>query len=272
MKQNLKIFLTSALLLLSFQNNVSAKEEIFEGYGEHILGSAESQDYAQKKAKEDALRDATQKAGVYFEQNSEVKNGQITKNEIRVIYSSAIAEKDCILESEILQGKTTQTIVYHCHITVGIDTSVVDSQIKYTDRKKLSDAAQLRENLEAELARREAEMNALNEKILTAREEERKIILSAAKKNEQNYDALQLIKQGETCYLKNDYAGAIEALNKALELEPNLAQAYSWLGCVYNDFGNIDKAVEYFNKAIELDADNALAYNGLSVCYHTLGN
>ena len=38
------------------------------------------------------------------EQNSEVKNGQITKNEIRTIYSNVIDVRECIIEPEILKG------------------------------------------------------------------------------------------------------------------------------------------------------------------------
>jgi eukaryotic-like serine/threonine-protein kinase len=45
---------------------------------------------------------------------------------------------------------------------------------------------------------------------------------------------------------------AIPYLNKAVELDPNFATAYTYLGVVYSNVGEVDKEFEYTKKAFEL--------------------
>lgn len=64
MKSLSKIILIAILILILDFHDVNA--EIFEGDGEHIMGSAESQEYGKKKALEFAILMAESKAGIFF--------------------------------------------------------------------------------------------------------------------------------------------------------------------------------------------------------------
>ena len=57
----------------------------------------------------------------------------------------------------------------------------------------------------------------------------------------------------------------------ATRVQPNLAEAYTSLGCLEIFSRNADGALTAFNKALELDPMCALAYNGRGCAYYGLG-
>ncbi len=63
-------------------------------------------------------------------------------------------------------------------------------------------------------------------------------------------------------YHLGKYQDAIEDLDKAIELDPKLKNAYYGRGDVKYALGNFQDAIEDYNKAIELMPDYAKAYYG----------
>jgi superkiller protein 3 len=59
-----------------------------------------------------------------------------------------------------------------------------------------------------------------------------------------------------------NYTAAVEAYHKALELNPNMHQAYFDLGVAYMEMGQLDQALEQINKAITLSPQEASYYYG----------
>ena len=68
------------------------------------------------------------------------------------------------------------------------------------------------------------------------------------------------------------YDSAIEALTKAIELNPNYAAAYNNRGNAYRDNGNFDRAIADYTKAIELKPDFVEAYNHRDDAYYAKGD
>lgn len=66
---------------------------------------------------------------------------------------------------------------------------------------------------------------------------------------------------------KEDFDKAIEDYTKAIELDPNLAEAYYNRGNAYAHKGDFDKAIEDYTKAIELNPNHATAYYNRAFCY-----
>ena len=61
-------------------------------------------------------------------------------------------------------------------------------------------------------------------------------------------------------YDKQDYKGAIEDYNKAIELNPNYALAYSIRGAAKGELKDYRGAMQDYNKAIEFNPNDASAY------------
>jgi tetratricopeptide (TPR) repeat protein len=65
---------------------------------------------------------------------------------------------------------------------------------------------------------------------------------------------------GKTKYARGDWVGAITDFNKAIELEPDNADAYGVRGSVELIKGELDGALADCNKAIELNPKDAPSY------------
>ncbi|HAG72949.1 MAG TPA: hypothetical protein DCL66_12170, partial [Gammaproteobacteria bacterium] len=62
-----------------------------------------------------------------------------------------------------------------------------------------------------------------------------------------------------------------EAYNKALDLKPDYAEAYSNMGISLNEQGKLDGAIEAYNKAISIKPDYAEAYSNMGVTLQEQG-
>lgn len=66
--------------------------------------------------------------------------------------------------------------------------------------------------------------------------------------------------KGDESLQKNDYSGAINYFNKAIELNPDYASAYFARGSCYNLLQKNDEAIKDLSKAIKLESDFFSAY------------
>jgi tetratricopeptide (TPR) repeat protein/serine/threonine protein kinase len=73
------------------------------------------------------------------------------------------------------------------------------------------------------------------------------------------------------CDYKREYDAALEAFNKALQVDPKYAMAHCNIANVMRNKGEISKAVASFQKALELDPELALAHNNLGNIYMRQG-
>ena len=72
-------------------------------------------------------------------------------------------------------------------------------------------------------------------------------------------------------YLKGEYDSAIVDYTKAIELNPDYAEAYNNRGVAYHLKKEYDSAIIDFSKAIELNPDYAIAYNNRGRAYGVKG-
>jgi len=76
---------------------------------------------------------------------------------------------------------------------------------------------------------------------------------------------------GTVYYSLGSYEEALAAYQRAIDLDPKSAYAHNGLGNVYRDLGRHDEALAAYRRAIELDPKYALPHNGLGNVYRDLG-
>jgi len=76
-----------------------------------------------------------------------------------------------------------------------------------------------------------------------------------------------LVRAAEGHRLTGDPEGALELLQRALEINPSLAEAYSSRGLVHLQLGRTDKAIDDLNRALEIDPQNAASCTTLGKIY-----
>jgi tetratricopeptide (TPR) repeat protein len=70
---------------------------------------------------------------------------------------------------------------------------------------------------------------------------------------------------------KGDYENAISFLNRTIELEPNMPEAYLYRGLAYRNMQKYKEALADYNKLLTIDPKSASAYNNRGVVYWKQG-
>ena len=80
------------------------------------------------------------------------------------------------------------------------------------------------------------------------------------------------IDKAMSLFKEKKYKEAIDAFHSVLETEPDNADVYNNMGVAYTCIGDSEHAETYFVKAIELDPEMAQAYINLSDLYYKSGD
>jgi len=79
-------------------------------------------------------------------------------------------------------------------------------------------------------------------------------------KYSEHKDADEAMKQAEGAYAKGDFAAAIAGYQRALAADPKLYEAAVFMGDVYFQMKQVEKAGEAYSKAIAIDPNRETAY------------
>ncbi len=93
-------------------------------------------------------------------------------------------------------------------------------------------------------------------------------------KEDQNksLDANDWFNKGIKFIVNKEYEKAVEAWDKAIELNPNNVAFYIERGATYMIMEQFEKAIENFNKVISLEPNEGKAYTARGATYAQLGN
>jgi Flp pilus assembly protein TadD len=75
------------------------------------------------------------------------------------------------------------------------------------------------------------------------------------------------IAAGRKAIEAKDYKAAVGYLEKAVQEEPNNADAQNMLGYSYRKVGTFDKSMEHYQKALKIDANHRSAHEYLGELY-----
>lgn len=203
---------------------------------------------AEQRAIEQAKRNAVEQAGTYVESYTKVKNYQVTEDEIKVISSG-------VMQVEVLDKKRTVTsggegILFWVKIKALVKTDNIDEMIK---KMKEKDTVSQYKQLEEKYNQQQEEMDKLKKELNTVQtKDEKDIILTKISEQEQQFSALEWFSKG---LFSTDLTQMTEYYTKAIEFNPDFAQAYYHLGITYCLKKDFPQALFYFKTAIKLDGN-----------------
>ena len=120
----LKKTLRAALcaLILAIAPNVSAAPEIIEVDGVYMMGDNDAPKFARDAARAEAMRAATERAGIYIESTSEVQGYALTRDEIRTVAAAVLR----VLHEEATPELVGDAWRYRVHLVCSVDTEGID--------------------------------------------------------------------------------------------------------------------------------------------------
>ena len=144
----LKKTLRAALcaLILAIAPNVSAAPEIIEADGVYMMGDNDTPKSARDAARNEAMRAATERAGVYIESVSEVHDYALTRDEIRTVAAAVLR----VLDEQVTPEFGGDAWRYHVHLVCSVDTDGIDLAALAGDKAKLARLTQERDALQRE--------------------------------------------------------------------------------------------------------------------------
>lgn len=290
----MKKFLIAALVSLLAVSTVVAEVETYEGVDEYyVLGAVENINVARERARERALRDAREKAGVYIHTLTRVVNMKMVEDEIVTVASGVLRVLDTTYE--IIQLTDMDGYIIRATVKADIDTGDIEkflqkdademSRLVANDKViRLQEAEQEQKIETLKQEYRQAATPEQKEVIAQQIVEEDKVFLSNLKLREGNKyrdegnnkqaekffteaidlnpdNALAWHNRGWAYIEQKKFKQALTDFNKASELRPNLELPYFGRGWVYNQQKQYAAAIREYDKVIELNPRYAVAWN-----------
>lgn len=290
----MKKFLVAVMVTLLVFPTVNAKVDTYEGVDEYyVLGAVEDINVARERARERALRDAREKAGVYIHTISKVTNMNMLEDEIISVASGVLR----VIETayEIIPLTDMEGYIIRAMVKADIDSSDIEKFLE-KDAEEISAIATSEKVIRLQEEEQQQKIDTLKQEYLQAETlaekeviakqivDEDKVFLSNLKLREGNKfrdegnhkqaaklfeEAIELNPEnflawnnrGWAYIEQKKYNQAMADFNKAAELNPNSELPYFGRGWVYNRLKEYEAAIKEYNKVIELNPHYAVAWN-----------
>lgn len=232
-------FLLIAVILIPCIANAEIKT--FMHTVQQPFGGSQSPDDARIAAIAKAKREVLEKAGVYIESLTVVKDNVTEKDELLAL-SAGVLKVDVVSQKNYATENSFGIIVIS---KVEVDTSILEERIN----KLLDDKALLRKYMESQ--KREKEL------------------LNKIEELEKRNQVVHTSASGDLAQDKENLKKEFKATSQKLTAENLIDKALSMLN---NDrFSNPDKVIEYLNEAVSLDPTNSDIYYFRGAGWHQKG-
>ena len=114
------------------RQEISDSERTYTGIGKHYMDESETAEISKERAKQRAIRDAQEKAGVYLTSFSRAAGVQLTADEISAVTANIIKVSDVKIEKELLYDG--QIVLWTATVKVKINTDGIYDFIKRDDK------------------------------------------------------------------------------------------------------------------------------------------
>jgi tetratricopeptide (TPR) repeat protein len=215
-----------------------------------------------------ARRETLDRAGVYVEALTVVKNAKVKNDEILAL-TAGVLQAEVVSQNNYVSGDAVGIEII---VKVKVDTSILEERVKkmLQDKTHIDQLKETQER-EKELLARVAILEKEN-KELSLKGPSGEKLKEQFKEVSQDLTAVDWVYQALALqsYKNKEYTDpqkAIEYLNNAISLKPDYAEAYGIRGLVYFTLGQNDHAIENYSEAIQLKPDYAESYVGRGCAY-----
>jgi Flp pilus assembly protein TadD len=239
------------------------KEIIAEGT--YTMGDGETPVVAEARALEQAKRMALEQAGTYVESYSQVKNYQLTADEVTVLAAG-------IMKVQVLDEKRTVNgngIDFWVKIRALVDSDKIEEMAaKVKDKETLADYQKLQE----EYSQSQQEIANLKQQLQQAdSQQDKNQIQAELTARETDFMAASWFGRGKHFMLNGEYERAREAFTHVISLRPRQVRAYFNRGQANYRLGYYEQALSDFRTVLAWKPGFVQAYLGEARCYDRLG-
>ena len=142
-KQILRAALCALILTAALSGSAHAAPEIIEADGVYMMGDNDTPKIARDAARNEAMRAATERAGVYIESTSEVQGYTLTRDEIRTVAAAVLRILHEDVTPELIEGAWR----YRVHLVCSVDTEGIDLKALAQNKAELARLTQERDAL-----------------------------------------------------------------------------------------------------------------------------
>ena len=261
----MKKFLGITILIFALSCQiVFAKQEIIEASGNYIMDSTldETPASATARAREEAKRAAIEKAGVYLQSYSKMVNLELDYDEVKTVAAQILQIQD---EQRKIEPYQDNLLKFTVTIKALVDTND-EERLKtiMQDKNNLEEATERYKKLQAEYDALKNQMEQLKKNYNSANAAETK---KSVAQNNKYFDALLELEQGNNFYFQKNYQSAIQAYSRAINLNPNFAEAYNNRGNSFFQLQNYSQAVQDLQTAVNFNNFDARIHNNLGSAY-----
>ena len=261
------------ILIASFLMTSVASAEIrtYEGFGEYVMSDFETPEIAKQRAKQRAEQSAQEKAGVFVQSNTRVKNYQVQEDEIEVMTAGIMKIQMVEYDRKIDESG----LIFTARILAEIDTDEIDNWLKKNAAEK-SDLVEQNRALKNSIAEQERQLAELKARLAEAEKNNsinyspqvREEITAEFVQSDNNFLSNRYLEEGNIFYARQDYRNAIESYTKSLKFNPQNVAAYVYRGSAFGSVQNYLSAEQDYRRAVQLDSRNINAQIGLGLVYY----
>ena len=269
MKRLLSIVMSIAVLLIGASPALAA-QEIIEADGSYVMDSRldETAAIATARAREEAKRNAVEKAGVYLEAYAKTVDLMLEQDEIRTVTAHFLNVLDEQSSLKIIENNLIEFTVHIKALVDVTDAERLKSMMK--DRTQLELMTEQNRELQAKYDELKAQMEALKKNYDVADETQRAQLKRDAARNDEQFKAMQELDRGNEFYSRGEYIQALECYSRALAFDANYFVALNNRANTYAALGQYQNALADLKAALALRPDSAEAHNNLGSVYVSL--
>ena len=252
-----------------------AEVQPYTGTGDYIGSDDELPTKTKQRAKEYAIRNALEQAGIFISSQTIVKDHKLEKDEIITIASSIlkVVKDNCIA---IPLNEDGSYIKYHATVTVTIDTNELNEKINEwmninnKERNNLIEQNRVQQRIIDEQAKRIRELEQAISKSTTPQDNAN--IRNEITSIDRISDASTYFNRAMNYAKTKNYKQAMEDYTRVIELNPSIPEAYYNRGLAYYNLKNYNKAIPDFTKYIQMKPNDGDGYRNCGRNYAKLKN